>query len=82
LLGSELNEVRQDGKLFGMLDTSRQLHVFLEFVSSGYGETPQENRLDFLEICAGSHRLVDAAGEYGMRATALDDTWFDAAKDI
>ena len=62
-----------------LINTLCQLHYVYACVSSGYGETEQDNRLDVLEVCAGSHRLADAAAEYGMRSTALDETWFDAA---
>lgn len=44
---------------------------FYLFVS-GYGVTPAENQLQFLEICAGSHRITDAGQEYGIRGLAMD----------
>ena len=46
-----------------------------EFVFRGYGATEPQQTLDFLEVCAGSHRITSAAAEFGLRATALDDTW-------
>ena len=33
---------------------------------------PDEDALDMLEMCAGSHHLSSAAVEHGMMATCLD----------
>ena len=59
----------------------RKLHqvanAFCEFGFRGYGSTEPQQALDFLEVCAGSHRITSAAAEFGLRATALDDTWLD-----
>lgn len=38
----------------------------------GLGDVTEEQQLHFLEICAGSHRLTDAAIEHGMNAHAID----------
>lgn len=39
---------------------------------SGIGEVNPDAKLQFLELCAGSHRLTDCAMEYGLAAHAFD----------
>ena len=39
---------------------------------SDFGAVPDDKQLHFLELCAGSHRLTDVAGEYGLSALAMD----------
>lgn len=41
----------------------------------GYGDTPRQQGLHFLELCAGSHHLTDVALEFGLQAHAMDASW-------
>lgn len=41
---------------------------------SGLGEPSHDERLHFLELCAGSHRMTDCMLEYGLFAHAMDAT--------
>lgn len=45
--------------------------------ASGFGPVKEDNYLDFLEVCAGSHTLSSAANEYGLRSMALDVSWLE-----
>lgn len=38
----------------------------------GFGEPSHGERLHFLELCAGAHRLTDTACEFGLNALAMD----------
>lgn len=41
--------------------------------SPGYGPCPdRQDTLQFVEICAGAHRLTDAFSEYGYQCNAMD----------
>lgn len=58
--------------LQGFSNNNLSLLIIAHFIS-GYGVVDEGNHLQFLEICAGSHRLTDCALDLGLKAHAMDD---------
>ena len=50
-------------------------------VTQGFGDVEVGAQLNFLELCAGSHRLADVALEFGLKSLAMDASCLDNCGD-
>jgi hypothetical protein len=49
--------------------------------ASGFGPATESEHLHLLELCAGSHRISDAASEYGLNALPMDVSCIRISKE-
>ena len=58
--------------VLSMNDNFSILNAYFQHLARGFGTTDDDRALHFVEVCAGSHRLTDAALDCGLKGHALD----------